>query len=44
MAQKLNTGDAFPKLTLNLAGGGMLELPDRVDAKYRIMLFYRGHR
>jgi hypothetical protein len=43
VAAKLNTGDAFPKLTLSLVDGGMLELPDGLDAKYRIILFYRGH-
>jgi peroxiredoxin len=43
MAAKLNTGDAFPKLTLNLADGGRLELPDGLDARYKVILFYRGH-
>jgi len=43
MADKLNTGDAFPKLRLQLTGGGTLELPDGVDAKYKVILFYRGH-
>ena len=43
MSEKLRIGDTFPKLKLNLAGGGTLSLPDGVDAKYRIFLFYRGH-
>jgi len=43
MAQKLNAGDLFPKLTLNLTDGSKLELPDGIDAKYKIILFYRGH-
>jgi peroxiredoxin len=43
MAAKLNTGDSFPKLALNLVDGGRLELPDGLDARYRIILFYRGH-
>lgn len=43
MADKLNSGDSFPKLTLNLVGGGTLELPDGLDAKYKVILFYRGH-
>jgi hypothetical protein len=43
MAQKLDAGDPFPKLTLNLVGGGTLNVPDGMDAKYRIVLFYRGH-
>ena len=43
MADKLNTGDAFPALTLNLLGGGTLTLPRDIDSKYMIALFYRGH-
>jgi hypothetical protein len=43
MAQKLDAGDAFPKLTLRLVGGGTLNVLDGMDAKYRIVLFYRGH-
>ena len=41
--QKLTTGDDFPNLTLNLADGGTLELPRDIDAKFAIVLFYRGH-
>ena len=43
MAEKLNTGDVFPKLTLKLVDGSTLELPDGIDAKYKVILFYRGH-
>ncbi len=43
MAAKLNTGDTFPRMTLQLVGGGTLDLPDGIDAKYRIVYFYRGH-
>ena len=43
MYEKLGIGGTFPKLTLNLVDGGRLDLPDGVDAKYRIFLFYRGH-
>lgn len=43
MSEKLGIGDTFPKVTINLADGGTLELPDGLDAKYRIVLFYRGH-
>ncbi len=43
MADKLNTGDSFPKLTLDLVDGGRLELPDGLDARYKVILFYRGH-
>lgn len=43
MTDKLGIGDTFPHLTLSLVDGSTLELPDGVDAKYRIFLFYRGH-
>jgi hypothetical protein len=43
MAPKLNTGDSFPKLSLVLVDGGTLELPGGLDAKYKVVLFYRGH-
>ncbi len=43
MAKKFGIGDAFPKVTVNLVDGGTLELPDGMNSKYRIMLFYRGH-
>jgi peroxiredoxin len=42
MADKLNTGDMFPGMTLNLVDGGTLDLPGG-DARYRVVLFYRGH-
>lgn len=43
VATKLGIGDTFPRITLNLVDGSTLELPDGIDAKYRILLFYRGH-
>jgi hypothetical protein len=43
MAEKLGIGAAFQKMTLNLVDGGTLDLPGGIDAKYRIILFYRGH-
>lgn len=43
VAEKLGIGASFPRLTLKLAGGGTLDLPDGLDAKYRVILFYRGH-
>ena len=43
MAEKLNLGDAFPSLTLNLVGGDQLTVPEANGAKYLIFLFYRGH-
>jgi hypothetical protein len=43
VSEKLGIGAAFPKLTLNLVGGGTLDLPEGLDAKYSVILFYRGH-
>jgi len=43
MSEKLGIGDTFPKVTINLVDGRTLDLPDGLDAKYRIFLFYRGH-
>ena len=43
MAEKLGTGDVFPALTLDLVDGGKLELPGGLDARYKVILFYRGH-
>jgi hypothetical protein len=43
MADKLNTGDIFPTLALELVDGGVLELPAGLDARYKVILFYRGH-
>ena len=43
MADKLGIGSTFPKMTLNLVDGSKLELPDGMAAKYRVVLFYRGH-
>lgn len=40
----LDIGDPFPRLTLDLAGGGgTLSLPDALEAGYNVVLFYRGH-
>jgi hypothetical protein len=43
MADKLNSGAAFPGIELRLAGGGTLSLPAGLDARYKVILFYRGH-
>jgi len=43
MAAKLGIGDAFPSMTLQLVGGGTLDLPQGLDARYKVILFYRGH-
>jgi len=43
MSKKLGIGDTFPKVTINLVDGRILDLPEGLDARYRILLFYRGH-
>ena len=43
MAEKLISGDQFPRLTLNIAGAGSLTVPDDIDTPYAVILFYRGH-
>jgi peroxiredoxin len=43
MADKLYAGDAFPSLTLRLAGGKTLNIPEDFDSRYSVILFYRGH-
>ena len=43
MSEKLGIGDSFPDITLDVVGGGTLNLPADLDAKYKVILFYRGH-
>lgn len=43
MAEKLNTGDAFPAMTIPLVGGGAFELPGNMESRYSVALFYRGY-
>lgn len=42
MAEKLNAGDQFPSLSLQVQEA-TIELPQLSDAGYSIILFYRGH-
>lgn len=44
MAQlKLNTGDPFPTVTLNLTDSRTLTLPDGLEGRHKVVLFYRGN-
>lgn len=43
MANKLDIGDRFPSMTLNLVGGDTVTVPDDHRSNYSIILFYRGH-
>ncbi len=40
---KLGPGDLFPEMTLIIAGGRDIVLPNDIDTDYAIVLFYRGH-
>ena len=43
MTKKLGAGDSFPKMTLKLLDGGSFTVPDDINSKYMVLLFYRGH-
>jgi hypothetical protein len=43
MTRKLGLGDTFPEMTLQLVGGGSLDLPAGLGTKYGVIVFYRGH-
>jgi peroxiredoxin len=43
MANKLGTGESFPRITLQLVDGRGVALPEGVDGRYKVVLFYRGH-
>jgi peroxiredoxin len=38
----LDSGDAFPEMTLELVGGGTMKLPDGVRGRWSILIVYRG--
>ena len=40
---KLNSGAAFPRLSLKTTGGNNLILPDDLETPLTIVLFYRGY-
>ena len=40
---KLNSGAAFPRLSLKTTGGDNLILPDGLGTPLTIVLFYRGY-
>ncbi len=41
--RRLDGGDVFPAMTLQLAGGGSLALPPAADGRHVVLLAYRGH-
>ena len=43
MGQKLQQGDRFPSITLQLTSGESVNMPDDMPGRYAAVLFYRGH-
>ena len=43
MTDKLQGGDTLPDVSLQLVGGGTVNLPADVETPYAVALFYRGH-
>lgn len=44
MSEKmLDSGDAFPSLTVSKVGGGELNLPGDLAGDWGVILLYRGH-
>jgi hypothetical protein len=43
MVEKLGIGDEMPGVTINVVDGSTLDLPGGLDARYKVILFYRGH-
>lgn len=43
MTQRLVVGDRFPWIELDLLDRGTLVVPDGLDARWTLLVFYRGH-
>ncbi len=43
MGTKLRSGDTLPPITLDLVGGGSLQVPDDLSTDFGVLLLYRGH-
>lgn len=43
MAAKLDSGELFPRITLDLVDGTTITLPDQLATPYGVLLFYRGY-
>jgi len=43
MNKKLNTGDQFPSITLNIGTDQTITIPEDLDSDYTMVLIYRGH-
>jgi hypothetical protein len=43
VGNRLDTGDVFPDVSLDLIDGTILRLPEAMSGRYFAALFYRGH-
>ncbi len=43
MPSKLIQGDKLPPITLNLIHGDDISLPEGINCRYLVLLFYRGN-
>jgi len=43
MDKKMNTGDQFPSIVLNIGKDQTIAVPEDLDSKYTMLLIYRGH-
>ena len=43
MPRKLIQGDKIPHITLNLINGESISLPEDMNSRYLVLLFYRGN-
>ena len=43
MSEKLQSGERFPSISLNLIDGTTLQIPGDAPSRYTALLFYRGH-
>ena len=39
----LDSGEAFPRIEIDQAGGGKISLPDDLADSWGVVLLYRGH-
>lgn len=43
MPQRLQNGQAFPRVEIPAVGGGVIKLPDDLAGSFSVVLIYRGH-
>ncbi len=41
--EKLNAGEQFPTMTLDVVNGDRIVVPADFSNPYQVLLFYRGH-